>query len=129
MKTLTPLNKYHEDLQHLDFFADSAQAQAVAHLDNLYHRLITPVKPLPLTEWQRLWSATKMLLRMSDDKADIVPVKGLYFWGGVGRGSKDRSQSVSYRSSPMMPLGDQSQKRIRPAASPSRISRTPKIKK
>ncbi len=86
MKTLTPLNKYHEDLQHLDFFADSAQAQAVAHLDNLYHRLIIPVKPLPLTEWQRWCSATKMLLRMSDDKADIVPVKGLYFWGGVGRG-------------------------------------------
>ncbi len=87
MKMLTPLNKYNADLQCIDFFADSAQAAAVAHLDDLYHRLITPIKPLPVTtEWQRLWSVIKTLLPISDSKADIVPVKGLYFWGGVGRG-------------------------------------------
>ncbi|KJG10498.1 cell division protein ZapE [Photobacterium kishitanii] len=83
----TPLNKYHADLQRLDFFADPAQAQAVTHLNDLYHRLIAPVAPLPATtEWQRLWSATKTLFQTTTTQADIVPVTGLYFWGGVGRG-------------------------------------------
>lgn len=87
MNQLTPLNKYHADLQRLDFFADPAQAQAVIHLNDLYHRLITPVAPLPtMTEWQRLWSATKTLFQTATTQADIVPVTGLYFWGGVGRG-------------------------------------------
>ena len=87
MKTLTPLDKYYVDLQRPDFFADSAQAQAVVHLDDLYHRLITPVAPLPtLTGWQRLWSIITKSFVSSDVQADIVPVTGLYFWGGVGRG-------------------------------------------
>ncbi len=87
MNKLTPLNKYQIDLQRIDFFSDPAQEQAVAHLDDLYHRLITPVASSPVTtEWQRLWSATKTLFQTADVQADIVPVKGLYFWGGVGRG-------------------------------------------
>lgn len=87
MDKLTPLNQYHADLQEIDFFADSAQAQAVAHLDDLYHRLITPSAPLSvLNPWQRLLSATKNVLITPKTQADIMPVKGLYFWGGVGRG-------------------------------------------
>ncbi len=92
MTTLTPLTQYHADLQRIDFFADPAQANAVMHLDDLYHRLLEPVAPLPITtRWQRLSSATKALLLSSTlltpkTKADIVPVRGLYFWGGVGRG-------------------------------------------
>lgn len=92
MTTLTPLTQYHADLQRIDFFADPAQANAVTHLDDLYHRLLEPVTPLPITtRWQRLSSATKALLLSSTlltpkTKADIVPVRGLYFWGGVGRG-------------------------------------------
>ncbi|WP_279133256.1 cell division protein ZapE [Photobacterium phosphoreum] len=84
---MTPLDKYNTDLQRIDFFSDPAQAQAVAHLDDLYHRLITPIAPLPATTgWHRLWTATKALLLTDDVQADIVPVTGLYFWGGVGRG-------------------------------------------
>ena len=87
MDKLTPLNQYYADLQGIDFFADPAQAQAVAHLDDLYHRLITPSAPLSvLNPWQRLLSATKNVLITPKTQADIMPVKGLYFWGGVGRG-------------------------------------------
>ncbi|SMY36557.1 hypothetical protein PAND9192_02745 [Photobacterium andalusiense] len=87
MNQLTPLDKYHADLQRVDFFSDPAQAQAVAHLDDLYHRLIAPAAPSPATtEWQRLWLMTKSLFKTTTTQAEIVPVTGLYFWGGVGRG-------------------------------------------
>ena len=76
---MTPLEKYQLDLQKTDFFADPAQASAVSHLDNLYHRILAP-KPEPKL------SFIQRYFKPNSTQADIVPVKGLYFWGGVGRG-------------------------------------------
>ncbi|KJG16691.1 cell division protein ZapE [Photobacterium angustum] len=76
---MTPLEKYQLDLQKTDFFADPAQANAVSHLDNLYHRILAP-KPEPKL------SFIQRYFKSNSTQADIVPVKGLYFWGGVGRG-------------------------------------------
>ena len=45
---MTPLEKYQLDLQKTDFFADPAQANAVSHLDNLYHRILAPKPELKL---------------------------------------------------------------------------------
>jgi len=75
----SPTERYQRDLQKPDFRRDAAQAAAVEHLQNLYEKLLerqlkSPAKP---GLWGRLLGS-----RMEP----LVPVKGLYFWGGVGRG-------------------------------------------
>jgi cell division protein ZapE len=72
----TPLSRYHEDTNKHDFIEDPAQLEAVQKLQDLYDALVehTP----PALTW-----AHKIGLKKAPP---IEPVKGLYFWGGVGRG-------------------------------------------
>lgn len=67
----SPQERYQQDLARPDFVHDPAQAQAVEHLQALYDALLAKTRK----PWWRFWAA--------DTPA---PVKGLYFWGGVGRG-------------------------------------------
>lgn len=77
MIPLTPWQKYQQDLKNDDFVHDSAQEQAVMHLQRLYDELLAKRSaggPLQaLSKWF-----------LSHDKQQKI--KGLYFWGGVGRG-------------------------------------------
>ncbi len=68
-----PIDKFHEKLKLQNFKYDAAQEQAVQLIQQLYDELLaTPqIKP-------RWWH--KIV------KKDCRPVRGLYFWGGVGRG-------------------------------------------
>jgi len=75
LDSLTPLEKYHQDMASGEFSRDAAQAQAIELLDDLYHRLIEANKP------KGFFGKLK-----SSFGANNGPVKGLYFWGGVGRG-------------------------------------------
>lgn len=73
---MTPQQKYQQGLQASGFVADLAQAAAVVELERLYQDLrqrptLTSSRPW----WQRLRKA-----------APVEGVKGLYMWGGVGRG-------------------------------------------
>lgn len=70
---MTPLERYQADLQRPDFFHDPAQEKAVQHLQRLYDDLVA-------TESSRQGLFDKLLRKKPE------PVKGLYFWGGVGRG-------------------------------------------
>lgn len=72
---MTPLEKYQLDLTRDDFQYDAAQEFAVRQLQRLYDDMLRqqPEKP---GFWQRLLGKP----------AKVEPVKGLYFWGGVGRG-------------------------------------------
>ena len=72
---MTPLERYQSDLQRPDFFRYAAQENAVRHLQRLYDDL---VKETP--------SAGNGLLGRLLGKKSVQPIKGLYFWGGVGRG-------------------------------------------
>ncbi|WP_162062476.1 cell division protein ZapE [Vibrio taketomensis] len=76
---MTPIEKYQADIKRHNFQPDEAQHKAVDALDNLYHQLIeyqhTPVEVLP--KWKRLLGMQPQLPEAP---------KGLYFWGGVGRG-------------------------------------------
>ena len=72
----TPLSRYQQDLLKPDFCEDIAQKIAVAKLQDLYQRLINAPKPRA-SLWERLG------VSQSTNK---TPIKGLYFWGGVGRG-------------------------------------------
>ncbi|MFE8072093.1 cell division protein ZapE [Marinobacteraceae bacterium S3BR75-40.1] len=74
---MTPWERYQADLQKPGFEKDSAQADAVSRLQALYEKLVV-VNARREKKLQRL----KRRLRGGRQE----PVKGLYFWGGVGRG-------------------------------------------
>jgi len=69
---MTPLQRYQQDLLRPDFVADAAQKNAVENLQRLYDELLA--RPT------RAGFLSGLLRRNSP------PCKGLYFWGGVGRG-------------------------------------------
>ena len=76
MYSLSPLDRYQQDLRSEGFQRDQAQLDAVTLLDELYRRLaVASVYP---GFWRRLALKFGML--------KPKPQKGLYFWGGVGRG-------------------------------------------
>ncbi|NWD22872.1 cell division protein ZapE [Pseudomonas yamanorum] len=71
---MTPLERYQADLKRPEFFHDAAQETAVRHLQRLYDDLVEASQNKP-GMFSKLFG-----------KKDHTPVKGLYFWGGVGRG-------------------------------------------
>lgn len=76
---MTPKQRYQFDLQKDDFSYDPAQERAVEMLDLLYQALLQePEKPK-----KGLLSSLAGVFAKPEVKK---PVKGLYFWGGVGRG-------------------------------------------
>ncbi len=77
---MTPKQRYQHDLQQSDFTYDPAQEAAVEHLQDLYQRLLE-------AEWQsnKQGGFLRVLQRFKAPDP-VTPVKGLYFWGGVGRG-------------------------------------------
>ena len=81
MSANTPLARYKLDLERDDFTYDPSQEMAVKHLQRLYDDLIAQpvVKP-------RLGGMFGKLTSKFKKPEPIEPVKGLYFWGGVGRG-------------------------------------------
>ena len=79
----TPAARYAADLQREGFASDAAQAQAAAALHALYEELIAKPPKRGLTNGRLRYPA----------------VKGLYFWGGVGRG-KTYLMDVFYEALP-----------------------------
>jgi len=71
---MTPWQTYQQDLKRDDFVHDAAQENAVRHLQRLYDDL-TQAKPKSTGFFANLFG-----------KNEPEPIKGLYFWGGVGRG-------------------------------------------
>ncbi|MBU2926257.1 cell division protein ZapE [Colwellia sp. 4_MG-2023] len=80
MIKLSPIDKYKQDLKKDDFLFDAAQENAVKHLQRLYEDLQT--KPVEISSFKKVLNSWKKVYKKQDDK----PIKGLYFWGGVGRG-------------------------------------------
>lgn len=74
---MTPWERYQQDLKRQDFLRDAAQEDAVRRLQSLYDKLVD-------AESQR----DKLMVRFRRKlhRGFETPVKGLYFWGGVGRG-------------------------------------------
>lgn len=89
--SLKPSECYHAELEKNSWQADAAQLGAVQHLDRLYAQLTTPrVEP------EGLFAK----LKAQFVQAEIEPIKGLYFWGGVGRG-KTWLMDLFYESLPL----------------------------
>ncbi|MDJ0957189.1 MAG: cell division protein ZapE [Arenicellales bacterium] len=72
---MTPIESYHRDLKQMDFVSDPEQEQAVRLLQGIYDELVATSQTRP-----------GILSRMFVRKRQIKPIKGLYLWGGVGRG-------------------------------------------
>lgn len=75
---MTPLEKYRQDLNRDDFSFDPAQQHAMEQLDRLYHDLVDRYENRPKSLWARIAPGARA--------HEKEPCKGLYFWGGVGRG-------------------------------------------
>jgi cell division protein ZapE len=72
---MTPLDLYRQALNQPTFIHDPAQARIIERLDHLHQELgAAQIPSVPLL--QRLLGRPPML----------EPVRGLYLWGGVGRG-------------------------------------------
>ncbi|MDY7115881.1 cell division protein ZapE [Halomonas sp. SSL-5] len=88
----TPMARYRADLERDDFQYDAAQEQAVAHLQRLYEELLAtpPAPPRPAATGAGLVSRVAGLFGKRaprEAEAPVLPeIRGLYFWGGVGRG-------------------------------------------
>ncbi|MGM0569666.1 MAG: cell division protein ZapE, partial [Pseudomonadota bacterium] len=87
---MTPWERYQQDLERPDFERDPAQEDAVRRLQSLYERLVQ-------AENERARPLKKFSLKVRKKREE--PVKGLYFWGGVGRG-KTYLMDTFYESLP-----------------------------
>lgn len=76
----TPLQRYQQDLLQASFSYDPAQEQAVALLQALYEKLLEQNAKVGGC------SVLHRLKKYFGSPRSVVPVRGLYFWGGVGRG-------------------------------------------
>jgi len=72
---VTPLESYQQDIQTRGFQSDKSQELAVLQTQALYEALLNNEKP----------KAKKSLFGFLTSEK-ITPIKGLYCWGGVGRG-------------------------------------------
>ncbi|RLA47678.1 MAG: cell division protein ZapE [Gammaproteobacteria bacterium] len=72
--TLTPLQRYQQDLRQEGFFEDASQARVVKKLQVLHDELVLAADTKG-SLWNRLLGRQR-----------VTPVKGIYLWGGVGCG-------------------------------------------
>ncbi len=77
----TPLQRYRKDLEQEGFVRDPSQERAVEYLQDLYDRLVMGWRAR-----QERNALSKMLAVLDRKSTEIQVQKGLYFWGGVGRG-------------------------------------------
>lgn len=72
---MTPWDYYQESLKQSDFSHDSEQEQVVRYLNSLHQRLMSQEARRYRRPFRRLFNGSRN-----------PAVKGLYLWGGVGRG-------------------------------------------
>ena len=88
MSNQTPLERYQAALATGDFSEDAVQLAAVTYMDNLYHEIIKSQDSSGGGWFSSLF------------KSKPVMPKGLYMWGGVGRG-KTWMMEMFYESLPI----------------------------
>lgn len=74
--------RYRKDLQRKNFHHDPAQEEAIRHLQRIYDELLTT--PQPAVPSSKRGLLVRWLGRKTENTRQ--PVRGLYVWGGVGRG-------------------------------------------
>ena len=77
-----PYERYRKDLKREDFHHDPAQEQAIRRLQRLYDALLAEPAPAP----KKKAGLLARLTNRGKTEETTRPVRGLYLWGGVGRG-------------------------------------------
>lgn len=87
MQTSSPLSLYQHTLaQGEEYQADAVQAAAIEKLEAIYRQfLVRGAAKVPAVNGLLKRLGKKLLGRSVTDDT-LVPVRGLYMWGGVGRG-------------------------------------------
>ena len=96
MQNLSPTSRYQQALDEGSHQPDSVQRDAIHRLDAIYQALQS--KPADAGPQGGLKSALGRLLGRKAPASD-APVRGLYMWGGVGRG-KTWLMDMFYQSLP-----------------------------
>lgn len=84
MQTISPLTSYQQALDKGEFQPDDVQREAMTRLDGIFQAL-THVEPLSTPSGKGLFGKLNKLLGKGQAESQ-TPVRGLYMWGGVGRG-------------------------------------------
>lgn len=79
-----PYERYRNDLQREGFQHDPAQERAIQRLQRIYAELLATPAPAPKPPAAKKGLLGRLLQRAADPP--LAPVRGLYLWGGVGRG-------------------------------------------
>ena len=84
MQSTSPLSRYQQALDEGSHQPDDVQREAVSRLDAIYQELTekSPGDPAPT----RMMAKFGRLLGRKAPTEASVPARGLYMWGGVGRG-------------------------------------------
>lgn len=83
MQNLSPASRYQQALADGSYQPDEVQREAVMRLDTIWQALTTETQP---ENTAGLFARFGKLLGKRDVPASREPVRGLYMWGGVGRG-------------------------------------------
>lgn len=96
MQSVTPTSQYLKALNEGSHQHDDVQKEAVSRLEIIYQELINSTPPAPRTSGL-MARVGKLWGKREDTKH--TPVRGLYMWGGVGRG-KTWLMDLFYQSLP-----------------------------
>ncbi|EGT0663386.1 cell division protein ZapE [Citrobacter werkmanii] len=96
MQSLSPTSRYQQALTDGTHQPDSVQQEAVNRLETIFQALTTPARPAP--QESGLMARFGKLLGKRESPTN-PPVRGLYMWGGVGRG-KTWLMDLFYHSLP-----------------------------
>ena len=97
MQSTTPSSRYQRALSEGSHQPDDVQRDAVSRLDTLYHALVN--RPAAQAPAGGLRATFGRLLGKREAPGTDAPVRGLYMWGGVGRG-KTWLMDMFYQSLP-----------------------------
>ena len=98
MQSLSPTSRYLSSLKEGSHQPDDVQREAVSRLDTIYQELQNKPSVAPQTGGG-LRAKFGKLLGKRDPVTETVAVRGLYMWGGVGRG-KTWLMDLFYQSLP-----------------------------
>ncbi|AGN85953.1 cell division protein ZapE [Enterobacter sp. R4-368] len=97
MQSLSPTSRYLNALNEGSHQPDDVQKEAVSRLDVIYQALISRSEPAAPQGGGLMAKFSKLLGKREPKEA--APVRGLYMWGGVGRG-KTWLMDMFYQSLP-----------------------------